>query len=328
MKKQRGSVLMVSLVILTMLTLLGFGAIQASILEEKISKSMEMHMEDFQQAESSLLDAWFRYGGTATTGTDALGTDWETTLWESTDFWTVHVARTTRDTVTLHQFLRDLDIPLAIDGAISCYNGCTIDLNGNVHVDGRDHTMAPWSCSGPGCDPTLGGSEPDIPAVYQHTGGSVVTGGSVSMEGATPLVQTSGGSFTTAQWATLITLLMEQAHGMNGTAWGTRTDPTIHIVNVNMLINGNTDSAGILIVDGAEVTFNGDFRFDGLILVRDSVINLGGGVNVCGAIVAVDEDSSINAPGAGTPAVRYCSDALDMAGATDTAARLAWAHER
>jgi len=154
-----------------------------------------------------------------------------------------------------------------------------------------------------------------------------VVGGSVSMDGATPLVKTSGGSFTTAEWQAVTTFLVDQAHGKNGTAWGTRTDPTIHVIDVNMMIVGNTDSSGILIVDGAEVTFGGDFRFDGLILIRDSILNLGGGVNVCGAIVAVDNNSSINAPGAGTPAVRYCSEALDMAGATDTAARLGWVHE-
>jgi hypothetical protein len=331
MKKQKGAVLIVAMIILVMLTLLATAGMQLSALENRMAGNMQEMVRSFQHTETGLSEAEsdFMAAPGPLTGTTMFGTEYDVMVWSTDTMHAIYLASAMHAAETTRMYLRHIDIPFTVDGTIACYGSCDLDLIGNAYVDGRDHDPpADFNCNGASCEATLtvGGT---IPGVYQHTGGgSVDLVGSPTLEGSPP-VQTGGGAFTGDDWIELVSILMDHASGWNGSAWGTRNDPIIHVYDTTDTINSNIDGAGVLVITAPEVTINGSFHFEGLIIMANPggvLLTLGGGTDICGAVVATSP-STIDVGGAGTPRITYCSSALDGAAGVDAVSRLGWFHE-
>ena len=332
--KQKGTVLMVSMVILVMLTLLGVTAMNASSLEVRIASNFEKSMLSFQDAESGLSEALSAFqGAPGPLAGVGLTADYAVDLYDgSNPFYDVFLANAAAQQgwAQHYRFVNFVDIPIIIDGTIGCYDGCDIELVGNVHVDGRDHD--PDSCTLGGaasCDYGLSATpESDIPAVYQAAGGTVVQSGSTTLAGATPVIQTGGGIYTGALFSDLVAILASSASAHNGSAWGGEGTPIVHVISEDgYMINANTTGAGILIITAPTVTINGAFRFEGLVIMANAAgVNMviGGNANICGAVVATGPGSQLAVGGAGTPRITYCANALNGAAGLDAVTVGGW----
>lgn len=335
--KQNGAVLIVSLIILAVLTVLGVTTMTGSNLQLKIAGNTQESYRDFHDAESGRAQAVSEWAATPGdfTGTSFVA-DYSVSLWASNPFRAIYLAQAAslNGRRAVYQWLALVDVPVNVDGTIGCYDGCDIDLTGNVHVDGRDHDPSNCTFGSPSsCYPDLSLTpQADIPAIYQATPGTVVQSGSTTLTGATPVIQTGGGVYTATHYGELATLLTSLASGHNGSSWGTRTNPIIHHIDEDgMTVNANIAGAGILIVTANDVTFNGNFDFEGLLILNRPggvVVHMGGGMEICGAIVATSPGSQLDIGGAGTPRIVYCSTALDGAAGADSMGALGWAEQK
>lgn len=345
--KERGAVLIVAMIILALLTVLGMGAMDISTLQLKIASNTERGAgmgRDFQAAEDGLAVAGASFKADVTgfqddlddgapypNGTTLTGAAWDIRPWAQDSFKWEYLATGTLNGATHRAFLQRINVPFNIDGALSCYDGCSIDMYGNVEVDGNDNDWpADFGCMGnsSACKPADNPfGAPPVSAIYMESSGTVTEHGSVDKYGASPLVKTGGGSHTSTEWETYVTLLIDFATAHNGSDWGTRDNPTVHHIDQNMMILSNTKSAGILLVTADAVTFSADFYHEGLILVANPAgvtITLQGGFDVCGAIVAAGPNVQLDVGGSGTPTISYCSEALQNASAKAGIKRLSW----
>jgi hypothetical protein len=158
--------------------------------------------------------------------------------------------------------------------------------------------------------------------------GTVVQSGSTTLTGSTPVIQTGGGIYTGALFSELVNILVGTASELNGSGWGSEGNPVVHVINQDgYFINGNTTGAGVLIITAPNVTINGAFRYEGLIIMAHPTgVNMvmGGGADICGAIVATGPGSTLDIGGAGTPRITYCSTALNGAAGLDTVSVGGW----
>lgn len=336
--KQNGAVLMVAMVILLMLTLLGIGAHSTASLQERIAGNTEQMVRSFQDAESGLSEALsaFRAAPGPLAGV-GLTADYTVDLYNGANpFYDVFLsdAAAHNGWARNYRYINFIELPVIVDGTIGCYDGCDIELVGNVHVDGRDHDPDSCTLGGPAsCAYDLTATpEPDIPAVYQAAPGTVVQSGSTTLAGATPVIATGGGVYTGDLYMEFVNILLGSASARNGSAWGGEGDPIIHVITQDgFLINANTTGAGILIITAPNVTINGAFRFEGLVIMAHPTgVNmvLGGGADICGAIVATGPGSQLSVGGAGTPRVTYCSNALNGAAGFDAVSVGGWFDDR
>ena len=83
-------------------------------------------------------------------------------------------------------------------------------------------------------------------------------------------------------------------------------------------------------VTADNVSFMADYYHEGLIIISNAAgsnITMGGGFDVCGAIVATGPSVSIDVGGAGTPTVSFCSTALDNAARSSGIQTTGWFKE-
>jgi hypothetical protein len=348
--KERGAVLIVAMIILAVLTILGMAAMDSSTLQIKMASNLERGAgigRDFQAAEDGLAVALASFKADVTgfqtdlddgvpypNGTALTGAAWDIRPWSFDSFKWEYLVTGTQNGATHRTFLRRINVPFNIDGALSCYDGCSIDMYGNVEVDGNDHTWpSDFGCNGngPACKPADNPfGQPPISAIYMESVGTVTEHGSVDKYGASPLIKTGGGGHTSTEWETFVTLLIDFATAHNGSDWGTRDNPAVHHIDVNMMILGNTKSAGVLLITASAVTFSADFYHEGLILVANPAgvtITMQGGFDVCGAIVAAGPNVQLDVGGSGTPTISYCSEALQNASTKAGIKRLSWFQE-
>jgi hypothetical protein len=315
---------MVAMVILVMLTLLGLAAHSTSALQERMAGNQQEMVRSFQDAESGLSEALsaFQAAPGPLTGV-GFTADYSVVAWNmSHPFYDVFLSDAAAHNGWGHtyRFINFIDLPVIVDGTIGCYDGCDIELVGNVHVDGRDHDPDSCTLGGPAsCLYDLTATpEPDIPAVYQAAPGTVVQSGSTTLQGATPVIATGGGIYTGDLYSEFVNILLDSASERNGSGWGGEGNPVIHVINQDgYFINANTTGAGILIITAPNVTINGAFRFEGLVIMAHPTgVNMviGGGTDICGAIVATGPGSQLQVGGSGNPRITYCSEALSGAG--------------
>ena len=81
----------------------------------------------------------------------------------------------------------------------------------------------------------------------------------------------------------------------------------------DVMFNGNTQGAGILVVTG-NLRMLGNFRFDGVVIVLGDVRNSAGTAEVYGAILQGPGASIVQ--GKGNLMVRYCEEAIGLSNAT------------
>lgn len=199
-------------------------------------------------------------------------------------------------------------VELALGGSLTAKTGA--QLQGNVRVDGGDHTPPSWTNCGP----------PDSARAGVVAGGPVTTAGGVSPGGTPPVVQDTaqaplarypelaplatirqpGGVFQTGP--TLRGGVCDRADPTN---WGDGKIPTapcgshfpiIHIQGNATLTGGQ--GQGILLIDG-DLTLEGQYEFFGLVMVLGR-LRASGAVDVrfWGGVVA--DRVELELPGVGS----------------------------
>jgi len=228
------------------------------------------------------------------------------------------------------------DVPVQSPGAIYLATDAPTNatFNGNAFaVDGNDHLLT----GGPGPNPAVPGIATRTDANTQETSTSLSVAQKDNVLGAgfsagppmVPSVMTSASAPTTAQMNKIIDDILAKATAAGtldqypdqnvngGTHLGTKDSPRVsHFTNTGGTVlkaNGNTDGAGVMIVEG-DLTVQGDFDFVGLILVRGktSVQNdtqVTGNATIYGSLWTQD----INLTVGGSGIVNYSSEALAIA---------------
>lgn len=355
--KQRGVVLIVCLIILGMISLLAIGGMQTATTEIKITKNFEDSAQAFQWAENGLAEAGWEldtnfetvkddyiaagdsYTGTRTEGYTtydydfleyhgeaSLGTGLEGFLVQSVGTTTTGAVRTVNQ-VFIHQ-----DVPVNINSALSLHPAGNVTLKGNSTISGKDHDVpTDFDCNGSGCAGSLSGN-PDAIGIYSETNvGDLNTIGSPTLEGAPP-TQTGGGAYDETYWLTYANNVAMMATIHNGADsagninWGTRDNPVVHLIDQTMMINGDLDAAGILIIQ-ADIVINGNFHCECLILVASAGpvnFTVGGTARIFGAVIAASPAATIDVGASGTPGILFSSAALGNLNSISGVRRTAW----
>jgi hypothetical protein len=344
--RQKGAAtLMIVMVMLTITTLLAISSMQSATMEVKMAKNYQDHVGALMEAENgiSLATNRLRADPTGTrddleNGIDVVGTgsimtaatyDYAIIDWtQLTD--TLHGARiistgnmaATGANRTVYVWAKFLDSPMVADAALTLYDSGNVTLKGDPEINGNDVGVPnKYNCNGSGCKSTVANPANDVTGIYSENDLSNLNLiGTPTLDGS-PAQQVGGGTHDTDFWEQYTTDASGYANAFNGSAWGTRDVPIVHIINQDMGVMGNTDGAGILIIKDANIAFGGNFHFEGQIVVLSTTgagasISMGGTSRIFGSMVVVGPNTTIDFGSAGTPELLYSSEALRNIGST------------
>ena len=351
---QKGVTLFMVMVILIMMTLLGITAMQTVAMQTKISKNFQDSVGALVEAENGIAIAKERLRTDPLGSLDDLENDidlvgtgsvmpagtYDYTIWGLSDATpTLKVAMITSNGIintaprTVHVHAKFLNTPVNADAALTLYDTGSIDLRGDPEINGNDHGVPNnFDCNGNGCQDTPAIPATDVTGVYSEDAlDTLALIGTPTLDGS-PAQQVGGGAYDTAFWEQYAADANGYATERNGSGWGTRDNPVVHIIDQNMGIMGNTDGAGILIIKDAAVSFGGNFHFEGQIILLSTgagaTITMGGTTRLFGALVVVGPNSVIDFGSAGTPELLYSSEALGNIGNAINWKTDGWIEER
>lgn len=364
MRNQKGVVLIVSLIMLSVITLLAVEAMRASNMQIQMAFATQEGYTAFAEAENGLgmagwelsndfdavLAAYVANGDSFGDGSDDTAKSWyeyemtyydeaasgaglEGFLVRSEGFTSTNAYR------VVHQFFFRGVVAANINAALSLHPAGSVLLKGNSTISGLDHDVpTDFDCQGSGCAGSDGPGT-DVTGIYSETNvGDLTTIGSPTMEGA-PATQTGGGAYDGAYWLEYAANLAAQATVHNGAdaagnpSWGTRDNPIIHVIDQNIFINGDLDAAGILILtgDGTNVTISGNFHCECLIVAASPNaidFTVGGTARIFGAVIAASPSVSIDVGASGTPGILFSEAALNNLANVSRVRRGGWVEER
>jgi len=355
MKKQNGAVLMIVMVLLAIMTVLGVTAMKTSTMEIMIAKNDETATKALMWAENGLAGAKFRLVTEPMTVRDDLENDIDvtgtTTIDSGTFDYRIHSYGSATPTLkaavitstgtmstgfmrTVNAWAKFLDSPVTADAALTLYDSGNVTLKGDPEINGNDHGVPNnFNCNGNGCQSTVANPANDVTGIYSETDLSNLNLiGTPTLDGS-PAQQVGGGTSDAAYWEQYVIDAQGYTSAINGSSWGTRDNPVVHIINQDMGVMGNTDGAGILIIKDAAVAFGGNFHFEGRIIILSTTgagasISMGGTSRIFGSMVVVGPNTTIDFGSAGTPELMYSSEALGNIANTITWQVAGWFEER
>jgi hypothetical protein len=357
MKRQKGVTLFVVMIILIITTLLAMSSMEIVTMEVKQTKNFQDSVTSLMEAENGLSVAKNRLRtdpmGTRDdleNGIDLVGTgslniaatyDYIIQdLQDATE--TLKVARITSTgnmvatgaRRTVHQWAMFLNSPVVADAALTLYDSGNVTLKGNPEIDGHDHGVPNnFNCNGNGCQDTPAIPANDVTGIYSENDLSNLNLiGTPTLDGS-PAQQVGGGTNDAGYWEQYVIDAQGYTSAINGSAWGTRDSPVVHIITQDMGIMGNTDGAGILIIKDAAVAFGGNFHFEGRIIILSTTgagasITMGGTSRIYGSMVVVGPNTTIDFGSAGTPELMYSEEALGNIANTITWKVVGWVEEQ
>lgn len=213
--------------------------------------------------------------------------------------------------------------PESVDGAMALYgtNGEVV-LQGAALVDGGDYNVPDnFLCSGSGCLGTIIATNPAVPGVFSSTTSSVVSGSTIN--GNPPTDIGGSGDYTEQDWRDMVqeliplaTITIDWGTISGNETIGTRDNPEIAVITADLVISGNADGAGIMIItEGVNLTILGTFHYEGIIIlmgdgVDDAAIEFaaGGNATIFGGIVGIGSELDIEIQG--SPQIVYSTEAL------------------
>ena len=355
MKRQNGATLMIVLVILVMMTLLGITAMKTVTIELQISKNDETATQALMWAENGLAGARESLFADPMGIRDDLENDIDvsgtTTIGWGTFDYRIHSygnatptlkaavitstgTMSTGFTLTVNSWAKFLDSPITADAALTLYDSGNVTLKGDPEIDGHDHGVPNnFNCNGNGCQDTPAIPADDVTGIYSENDlANLNLIGTPTLDG-NPAQQVGGGTNDAGYWEQYVIDAQGYTSAVNGSAWGTRDNPVVHVINQDMGIMGNTDGAGILIIKDAAVAFGGNFHFEGRIIILSTTgagasITMGGTSRIFGSMVVVGPNTTIDFGSAGTPELMYSSEALGNIANTITWKVDGWFEER
>ncbi len=360
MRKQKGAVLIVSMILLMVITILATEGMKTSTMQVVMARNYQNSATAFMWAENGLAaggqelrtdfegvkNAYIANGNSyfdsLTMGPTSF--EYELTYYDEAAMGTGLEAFLVRSTGNMLVSTRIVgstfihsEIPVNINSALSLHPAGNVTLKGNSTISGYNHDVpTDFDCNGSGCAGSLNGTD-DALGIYSETNvGDLNTIGSPTLEGAPAATQTGGGAYNQNYWndyadnvSSLATI--HNGEDANGNInWGTRDNPVIHVIDQSMMINASLDGAGILIIS-ANVIINGNFHFEGLVLIVSNgpvEFTVGGTARIFGATVAASPDATIDVGVTGTPGILYSLEALTNLNNISGVRRTAWFEEK
>lgn len=199
-------------------------------------------------------------------------------------------------TRSIEVYIRGSLLPGTADGAVAMYGGgpavaFKTGAGGGYAVDGHDYPVpSDPNCNGNACDTTADASLAALPGLYTVMT-PTLTGDVTAHLGGNP-PQTIGSSKESTYQNLVNTVI---ASNLYQTTLGTRANPAITLIPNGTTLNASINGAGIIIVDeGGELRINGNFCFEGLIILRGSGRVTGNGTaNIFGSLVTIGHDAKL-----------------------------------
>ena len=201
--------------------------------------------------------------------------------------------------------------PQAADGAVAMYGGgpavaFKTGVGGGYAVDGRDFPVpASPTCNGSACE-TTATALPAVPGLFTVMSPTVTGNEAAHLEGNPD--RTLGPSRET-EYNDFVNYVL--ANNLYQTTLGTRASPAVTVIPNGTTLNGSGNGAGIIIVDnGGALQVNGNFEFEGLVILRGTGRIFGAGTgNIYGTVITIGHTSKL-IDLTGTIDLRYSSEAL------------------
>jgi len=237
-------------------------------------------------------------------------------------------------TRTIETYIRkNTSVPEGADGAVAMYGGgpqvaFKTGGGGGYAIDGHDYPVpASPTCNGSACE-TTASALPPVPGLFTVMA-PTTTGNVTAHLGGVP-TQTLGTSRETEynNFAQMIIDSGSTANPLYQSTLGTRANPAVTVIPNGSTLNGSGNGAGIIIVeDGGSLQINGNFEYEGLVILRGSGRVFGSGTgNIFGTLVTVSHLTKLIDLTGGIN-LFYSSAALaNLAniGALNSAQRVAW----
>lgn len=188
--------------------------------------------------------------------------------------------------------------PQTADGAVAMYGGgpavqFKTGGGGGYAIDGHDYPVPTnSSCNGSACNTTALSTttNPPVPGLFTIMT-PTLTGDVAAHLGGVP-TQAIGASRQDAydNFADYVV-----ANNLYQSTLGTRANPAVTLIPNGTTLNGTGNGAGIIIVnEGGALQINGNFEFEGLIILRGTGRIFGTGTgNVFGSVITVDHTSKL-----------------------------------
>ena len=202
---------------------------------------------------------------------------------------------------TIETYIRkNTTIPEGADGAVAMYGGgpqvaFKTGGGGGYAVDGHDYPVpADSNCNGSACE-TTASALPAVPGLFSVM--VPTTTGNVSAHlGGVPTQQL--GTSREAEYNDFAQMIIDSgstANPMYQSTLGTRANPAVTVIPNGSTLNGSGNGAGIIIVeDGGSLQINGNFEYEGLVILRGSGRVFGSGTgNVYGCLITVSHLSKL-----------------------------------
>ncbi len=284
---ERGSTLVVTVLVLVILSILGAAALTLTNTEFLIARNIKLKTKSFYLAEAGIEKACSvirDVNGTLDDGSyvayisepyKVQNATNSSSLWDVYAF-TVNSTGYSQSSESNIQIKASMyRLPINADAAMGIYTqgaNATAETTtqGNPLIDGDDYGLPDnFYCSGSDCDVSL-------PLVNgTGTDGLYMDQGSVEVKGSaeiTPGTQFGNGTYSNEYWKNMADELIPVADNViDGTlsedvTLGTRDAPQVSVLGDNTKLSGTVNGAGILIVQGnAQCT--GNFHFEGQVII-------------------------------------------------------------
>ncbi len=305
---ERGMVLVVALLLIAVLVLLGSTAVMTTTTDLKISGNYKASEQAFYNAEAGVdrVLAHLRNNAvsypTAASPTSTItvtcpaGFNFNTSVtitYVEPYIYKFQMTGTGGNNAskTIETYIRkNPAYPASADGAVAMYGGGPAVAfktggGGGYAIDGHDYPVpANANCNGSACDTTADAMLTPKPGLYTVMT-PTLTGNVTAHLGGSP-TQTLGPSRET-EYNTFVNNVL--ANNLYQSTLGTRANPAVTLIPNGTKLNATGNGAGIIIVDdGGALQVNGNFEFEGLVILRGSGRVFGSGTgNIYGSMVTI-----------------------------------------
>jgi len=317
-KNERGVVLVVALLIMAVLILLGTTAVMTTTTDLKISSNYTQGERAFYNAEAGVeqVIAYLRTNTVTyptNTGTPTMitvscptGFNFNTSVainYLAPNNYKFQMTGTAANNAsrTIEAYIKKgPSCPTASDGAVAMYGGgpavqFKTGGGGGYAVDGHDYPVpANPNCNGSACN-TTATALPAVPGLFTVMA-PTITGNKTAHLGGVP-TETLGPSRET-EYNDFVDEIL--ASGTTGTplyqsTLGTRANPAVTVIPNGSTLNGTGNGAGIIIIDnGGSLQINGNFCYEGLVILRGTGRVFGAGTgNIFGSLITIGHSSKL-----------------------------------
>ena len=311
---EKGMVLVVSVMLLAVLVLIGFTALNVTTTGMKISSNYREGTRAFYNAEAGVEtvieylrtnNITYPTGTTPTTITVSCptGYNFNTSVvinYVSPNSYKFRMTGTGANNAsrTIEAYIKKVPLyPEGADGAVAMYGGgpqvalkSGANPQDNYSINGQDYPVpANAACNGSACATSPDTTKPALPGLYTVMAPTIT--GTLSYLNGNP--DSTLGPSREIEWDGFVNNVI--TNNLYQTTLGTRTNPAVTLVPSGTVLAGTYNGAGIIIVDnGGEVKLAGNGCFEGIIILRGTGKVTGVGTNnVYGSIITIGHTSKL-----------------------------------